>query len=431
MINRLHLKIAAASLAVVSMLACGRGTQSSAPVSLTLPGRSSATPWVAASGSFVAVAFGATNASGTDVFVAVSRDAGRTFSSPNLVNAIAGEARLGGEFPPRVALTARDGPKDPEVAVLWTARGTSTEIKTARSRDGGRTFDTPVTLQAIGAAGTRGWPALTLDQQGTAHSIWLDHRGMAATAHSEGNHPGHRAAVPQDGVAAAQKSGLYYASAGGASTGEHELTKGVCYCCKTALVAGADGTLYAAWRHVYAGNLRDMALTVSRDGGRTFSEPVRVSEDRWAINGCPDDGPAMAVDKTGVAHLVWPTVIDGPQPQGGIFYATTRDGKQFTARVRIPTLGSPKPSHPQIVVDRAGRVVVAWDELIEGRRVAAAREVKVQPDGTAMFGDPIDLATGESGVYPVLAASDQGLVAVWTTGSGEQSAVRARTLTFP
>ena len=147
--------------------------------------------------------------------------------------------------------------------------------------------------------------------------------------------------------------------------------------------------------------------------------------------GCPDDGPARAVDQTGVAHLVWPTVIDGPQPQGGIFYATTRDGKQFTERVRIPTLGSPKPSHPQIVVDRAGRVVVAWDELIEGRRVAAAREVKVQPDGTATFGEPIELATGESGVYPVLAASNRGLVAVWTTGSGEQSAVRARTLMFP
>ena len=429
MIKRLHLKIAAATLATVSMLACERGAQSSDSVALTVPGRSSATPWVAASESFVAVTFGATNASGTDVFVAVSRDAGQTFSSPTLVNAIAGEARLGGEFPPRVALTARAGSKDPEVAVLWTARGTSTEIKTARSRDGGRTFDAPVTLQANGAAGTRGWPALTLDQHGTAHSIWLDHRGMAAAStHGAGDHPGHRAAVPQEGVAAAQKSGLYYAAAGEASTAEHELTKGVCYCCKTALAAGADGTLYAAWRHVYAGNLRDMALTVSRDGGRTFSEPVRVSEDRWAINGCPDDGPAMAVDKTGVAHLVWPTVIDGPQPEGGIFYATTRDGTQFTSRVRIPTLGSPKPSHPQIAVDGAGRVVVAWDELIDGRRVASTREVKVQANGTATFGDPIDLAPGESAVYPVLAATDRSLVAVWTTGSGEQSTVHARTL---
>jgi hypothetical protein len=215
MIKRLHLKVAAATLATVSMLACERGPQSSDSVSLTVPGRSSATPWVAASGSF-----GATNAGGTDVFVAVSRDAGQTFSSPTLVNAIAGEAFLGGEFPPRVALTARSGSKDTEVAVLWTTRGAAPEIKTARSRDGGRTFEPPVTLQANGAAGTRGWPALTLNQHGTAHSIWLDHRGMAAAiTHGAGNHPGHRAAVPQDGVAAAQESGLYYAAVVGLRRG--------------------------------------------------------------------------------------------------------------------------------------------------------------------------------------------------------------------
>jgi hypothetical protein len=429
--ERVHVRIAALALATVSILACGRTGPSSGPIALTVPGKSTATPWVAASGSFVAVAFGATNAGATDIFVAVSRDAGRTFAAPTLVNSIAGEGRLGGELPPRVALSASNGSKEPEVAVVWTARGTSTEIKAARSRDGGKTFEPPVTLQNSGAPGMRGWPALTIDPHGTAHSIWLDHRGMTPTAeHGAGNHSGHRSDVPQDGVAMAQKSGLFYAAASGPSTGEHELTKGVCYCCKTALAAAADGTLYAAWRHVYEGNLRDMALTVSHDGGRTFSEPVRVSEDRWAINGCPDDGPAMAVDNSGVAHLVWPTVIDGPQPEGGIFYASTRDGKQFTSRIRIPTLGSPKPSHPQILV-AGGRVVVAWDELVNGRRVATAREVKRQADGTATFGAPIDLAPGESAVYPVLAATDDALVAVWTSGSGDQSTVRARTLRLP
>ena len=37
----------------------------------------------------------------------------------------------------------------------------------------------PVTLQSAGAAGDRGWPALALDKRGTAHAIWLDHRGLA------------------------------------------------------------------------------------------------------------------------------------------------------------------------------------------------------------------------------------------------------------
>jgi hypothetical protein len=393
-----------------------------------MPGRAGATPWVAASGSFVAVAWGATNAEGTDVVVAVSEDAGRTFAAPVRVNLVAGEAHLGGEFPPRVALTPRAGSTQPDIAVLWTSRAGTTEIKSARSRDGGRTFEAPQVLQAAAAPGTRGWPALTLDRNGTAHSIWLDHRGLAAGNTSESGHDKHRGT--HDGVAMAQKSGLFYASGSTSASGEHELAKGVCYCCKTALTAGPDGTLFAAWRHVYEGNMRDIAVTVSRDGGKTFTAPVRVSEDKWAINGCPDDGPAIAVDEQGTAHLVWPTVIGGENPEGALFYSSTRDGEHFTARVRIPTLGSPKPTHPQIAIDPEGRIVVAWDELVQGRRNAVARVLTRGADGSATFGEVITLDTDGSAVYPVLAATTRGLVAVWTTGSGEQSAVRARVLSL-
>ena len=130
--------------------------------------------------------------------------------------------------------------------------------------------------------------------------------------------------------------------------------------------------LVAAWRHVYPGDLRDIAFAISRDGGRSFSAPSRVSEDGWAINGCPDDGPALVVDAGGVTHIVWPTVIAGDEPVGALFYASTRDGQRFTPRVRIPTLGSPKPMHPQMALAADGTLVVAWDELIDGRRVAAA-----------------------------------------------------------
>jgi hypothetical protein len=83
---------------------------------------------------------------------------------------------------------------------------------------------------------------------------------------------------------------------------------------------GPNGELYAAPRHVYPGNFRDIAFTSSRDGGRSFSSPVRVSEDGWAINGCPDDGPAMAVDASGTVYLVWPTVIGDATQEIAIFY---------------------------------------------------------------------------------------------------------------
>jgi hypothetical protein len=173
-----------------------------------------------------------------------------------------------------------------------------------------------------------------------------------------------------------------------------------------------------------------MAFTTSRDGGRSFSPPARVSEDGWAIDGCPDDGPSIAVDGRGSVHVVWPTVIDGATPQGAIFYASTRDGRRFTPRIRVPTLGGPKPSHPQVVLDSRGRIVVAWDESLSGRRTAAMREVRLNPSGAPTFGNAVMLSTSGAAMYPVLAATNRGLVAVWTV-SGDPSRVEARLIPMP
>jgi hypothetical protein len=393
-----------------------------ATVQLSVAGRSNTAPWIASSGSFVTVVWGGTAAGKMDVFAAVSRDGGQTFARPIQVNKTDGEARLGGELPPRAALTMRAGKAEPDITVLWTARSGSTEIKTSVSTDGGRTFADATALQSHGAAGDRGWPALTVDPEGAAHAIWLDHRGLASgRAQSGGAH--HKGA--HDGVAMAQKSALFYAPVRAGQSVERQITAGVCYCCKTALAAGRDGSLYAAWRHVYPGNQRDMAFVVSRDGGKSFSSPVRVHEDQWAVDGCPDDGPALATSEAAV-HIVWPTVVSTPRPHGALFYASTRDGKAFSAATRIPTLGSPKPSHPQIVAG-AGRVFVAWDEYMEGRNVAVAREVKTSANGTPSFGEPIKLSEDGASMYPVMTAAKRGIVAVWATG-GEASTIKVRAL---
>jgi hypothetical protein len=395
------------------------GAAPAAVITLAVPDRANSTPWVAASGSFVAVVWGASAEGKGDVMLAVSRDGGGTFASPVRVNAVAGDARISGEIPPRVVLSPRRGGGDPIVAAVWNAKDGATAIRTAQSQDGGRTFSAPSSLQMPGAAGDRGWQAATLDGRGTLHAIWLDHRGLAADKATSGG-AGHKG--EHDGVAMAQKSGLYYASS--ANAGERELFKGVCYCCKTAMATGPKGEIYAAWRHVFAGNLRDIAFTASRDGGRTFEPLVRVHEDKWAIHGCPDDGPAMAVDASGTIHLVWPTVPNGVE--GALHYAWSKDGRSFTPATRVPTLGTPKPSHPQIAVDGKGRVMVAWDEVVNGARTAAAREVTHKANGID-FGPIRRIDEAGSALYPVLAATDQGWLAVWTTG-GTASTVRARLL---
>ena len=386
---------------------------STEPVTLAISGRTNSTPWVASEGRFVAVAWGAAAAGKGDVMIAVSRDGGLTFAVPVRVNATEGEARISGEIAPRVALRARAG-ADPIVTVTWNAKDTRTHIKTARSLDGARTFRETRGLQSPDAAGDRGWQAAAIDATGVLHAIWLDHRGMA------GGGKGHEHNGEHDGVAMAQRSSLYYASAAGA---ERELFKGVCYCCKTALAIGPDGHLHAAWRHVFANNMRDIAYTVSRDGGKTFAPLTRVHEDKWSINGCPDDGPAIAIDRAGTVHLVWPTVLNGEE--GALMYSTSSNGRPFAAPVRVPTLGSPKPSHPQIAAGADGRVMIAWDEVVGGVRTAAGRHISIR-NGKLEFGDVVTFADGSSS-YPVLAATPRGWVAAWSTG-GPTSVVRTKML---
>ena len=302
----------------------------SATTTLAIPGRASATPSIAADGRFVAVVWSASLPSGaTDIFAAVSRDGAESFGAPARVNDVDGDARVSGEQPPRVALVTRAGAA-PLMVVVWTTKGArGTRIVESRSADGGRTFTPAAAIPGGDAAGNRGWEAIAA-ADGHVDAVWLDHRAMTS-------HEGHMSP---------EQSSLYFGAVD-RSRPPRPITNGVCYCCKTALAVGLDGALYAAWRQVYAGNVRDIAFTVSRDGGKTFAPPVRVSDDNWILDGCPDDGPAIAVDPTGSVHIVWPTLVGkgSDDPTIALFYATSTDGRHFTPRQRVPTEGL--PHHPR------------------------------------------------------------------------------------
>jgi hypothetical protein len=222
-------------------------------------------------------------------------------------------------------------------------------------------------------------------------------------------------------VAMAQQSKLYIATVG-APTSARALLGGVCFCCKTAIVTGPNEAIYAAWRHVYPGNVRDMAFTMSRDGGQTFASPTRISDDKWQIDGCPEDGPAIAVDAQNQIHVLWPTLVtDGSQGQQsiGIFYARSSDGRTFGARQRVATEGL--PHHPQIEV-AGDTLVLAWDELKDGKRrvIAARRSLAAGPSADFVRRVVSDEAPG---VYPALAVSGRGAIVAWTS-TGADSGIR-------
>jgi hypothetical protein len=390
---------------------------------LAVPGRANATPSIAADRDFVIVAWSAALESGsTDIYAAASRDGGRVFDPPVRVNDAIGDARVNGEQPPRVTIVRGTGQSaPPTVVIVWTTKGASgTRLVQARSTDGGRTFARAATVPGSDAAGNRGWHAATADRSGRIDVLWLDHRELAsdpAIAMSHHDHASTGAAAAggekPDGVAMAQKSKLMFASLDAASAGAAPtaVTGGVCYCCKTALAAGADGAIYAAWRHVYPGNLRDIAFAVSRNGGRTFAPPIRVSEDKWMLEGCPDDGPAMAVDATNRIHIVWPTVISDPEATIALFYAVSDDGRTFSARRRVPTEGM--PHHPQIAISH-GSIALAWDEVQNGRRRVA----------WSVNGRTIRPENRDPAFYPVIAATGDATIVAWTSGKTPDSTIQ-------
>lgn len=416
-------------MACAGLLAQGQGrVVSSAVQQLGIKGVANANPSIAARGAFVAVAWGAgADGQGADVYVAVSRDGGATFAAPVRANAERGEARLGAERPPIVALVS-NGRGNPDVAVLWTAGRSDPALKLARSSDGGRTFGPPQEIQASAARGNRGWASMTAADDGTLHVVWLDHRDTAATSGSAGlpHQHGAAAARAQDGATMAQRSGLYYAKLGPGALSERLIARGVCYCCKTAVSAGAGGRVTAVWRHVYPGNLRDIAAATSADSGRSFTTPQRVSEDGWAIDGCPENGPSIVVQGA-EQHLVWPTVVGGREPAGAVFYAHSNDGRAFSKRLRVSTAASRDPEHVQVVRPDGGGLLVAWDELVEGRRRVVAVRLRSE-EHSVVAGNPIVVSEGHPARHPALAATPRGVAVAWTNGqAGGATTIGVRT----
>ncbi len=422
----------AVTVVVTAMALIADGQPSRGALEIAVPGRTNANASLASSGSLAALAWGAGTTDGaTDVYAAVSADGGRTFGAPVRVSGAAGGARLSGEQPAKIAFVPRPG-RPPSVVVVWTAKAAQgTRLLSTRSEDGGRTFGPPVPVAGSEAPGNRGWESIAADEAGHVMAVWLDHRETAGGASGGMNHAGHQHSASgeqrADGVARAQLSKLFFGRLDGAA-GAQAVTGGVCYCCKTSLAAGPGGAVYAAWRHVYPGNVRDVAFTKSSDGGRTFSAPIRVSDDNWVLDGCPENGPSLGVDGGGRVHIVWPTLVPGAtagaEPALALFHASSIDGRSFTPRQALPTDGFPR--HPQIAVSPA-ELIAVWDEQAGStRRIALARG-RVTHDGALRFtreraGDDAPAA------YPVVAVADGAAIVAWVSGSGENTTIRVQRL---
>jgi hypothetical protein len=420
------------SLAAFLLLASACAAEAPAPqprvdprVGFAVKDRSNGSPSIAAFGKTVAVVWTASTDSQSDIFMSVSTDSGTQFGPPVRVNDLEGDARTSGEQPPRVAVGSG------AIHVAWPSRRDGhSVIRYASSTDSGRSFSPAVSIAGETLTGARGWQSMSLLHDGTVHLVWLDGRnavtskaGSSAAAKAPPHHA-HASGGSKSAMGSAPRQDILHAllqKDGGPS--ESPVAANVCFCCKTAVVTSGEN-VYAAWRHIYPGSIRDIAYAQSKDRGRTFGQPVRVSEDNWRIEACPDDGPAMAADEHGGVHIAWPTLLPGDTPRKGIFYSALKDGKPFTPRLRVDS-GEADPAHPQIAAEMHGSAMIVWDERREGGRRIALRHVS----GETV--DPPEFFDGAGVSYPAVAFADGQWIVVWTAQQpNSQSVIEGRRIPF-
>jgi hypothetical protein len=166
---------------------------------------------------------------------------------------------------------------------------------------------------------------------------------------------------------------------------------GSCECCQPKSIL-MNGILHIAYRSREPGNdqgnIRDIVMIHSDDGGRTFQPVTRISDAHWYLPACPIAGPSMATHD-GNVYVSW---MDGRlEPQGifrrgDIWFASSTDGgKTFSPNIRINIDQDLHHNLPAIAIGPGGRIHIAWEAQGTGR---AFLYYTVSDDGGRTFASP-------------------------------------------
>jgi hypothetical protein len=363
------------------------------PMFLSMPDGSRVVAWVSAAGG------------GSDGSLHVSvTPAGATGALPTVtVRDPAGPIEAHGEAPPQLAAD-RDG----GISILYAVgkevpgeRFPKSALRFIRSTDQGGSWSDPRTVNDGTEFGSHNFHALTAAPDGSLLATWLDAR--------QG------------------KSGVWMSrSTDGGRTWEANrpiYSDPTCPCCRTAVAVAGDGSIYVAWRAILPGDVRDVVVTRSTDGGKSWAAPVRVRADDWVYPGCPHAGPSLEVDAKGAVHVAWWT---GKEGEAGVYSARSTDDARSFAAQPIATGARARPAHVQLAVS-ADNVYLAWDDgLGTIPRVLLRRSI----DEGVSFGKASLLSDPEvAASFPVLAVHHDSVAVAWSqTTAAEHQAKLAATV---
>jgi hypothetical protein len=264
------------------------------------------------------------------------------------------------------------------------------DVRVSFSGDDGRTWSPSVTPHHDGTQTEHGFASLFQAPGAGLGVIWLDGRAMAGEHH--------------DGAGAMSLRAATFAP-DGQQLSETILDERVCECCPTAVAVTTDGPL-AAFRNRSDEEVRDIYVTRLVNGH--WTTPAAVHHDRWQIQACPVNGPALAARDRQVV-IAWFTIAG---EEGRVFAAFSNDaGATFGQPVRMDegrTIG-------RVDVDllEDGSAVVSWIELLSDGAEFRLRRVSLSGErdpsvSVARVG--LDRSSG----YPRMARHGGELLMAWT-----------------
>jgi hypothetical protein len=143
---------------------------------------------------------------------------------------------------------------------------------------------------------------------------------------------------------------------------------GVCPCCPTETRFHADGTVLVAYRSQVDG-YRDTWICRGDPGtGFAFSAPVPVVPPTWKFDGCPHDGPSLAISQEWV-HVAWMDAHTGRQR---VYYGRAKWADlKFTVQ-ELHSAGPGTQGNPKLCLDAEGRLHAVWEESLQEEPLPSA-----------------------------------------------------------
>lgn len=382
---------------------------------------------------------------GGNLYLQKSVDMGKTFSEPVRVNTEKDSINIDDQW----SAPAIDIGPNNSIHMVWYKADHSdpdkfpygqVTLQYARSEDGGATFTPVINPAPQDPAGEQSYPFISVTPDNKVYISYLN-LDYSKPDDIAGTPTVVRVVSSEDGGKTFSNSAIADNSA--------------CQCCSTVVKFGPDNSVYATSRstfqnysvpltndtktlyHSDSGQpqdvIRDITVYHSTDGqkAQNFSTPVKVGNDKWFMNGCPDAGPGMDFDKNGNLHIAWFTGSEFAPNGPGFYYTSSNDmGLTFNKPLPIHLLSEQwiPPTTQYLETDKYGN---SWIVFVNSEGLQKSPDYKetyeyvghgtihlgiVDSDGKLIKNG--NFASGDiTKHYPFTAASDDLIAISWMDGN--------------